>query len=168
MNMKNAVLKKFFDEDHKYTDNDGNVYYQVPLDEYMKTEEFKTFPAVTRVDTDSRTGKDIEFECHFMSSSCWTDVYPHMIISKSPSELTVEYVDLDAEIISGSGFDGSAEYRLLVNVDEKGLLVRKWARKVQRARKKIKGKFVHLYYFKNGCEHFVPNQYPRYYRDPSF
>lgn len=158
-------IKKFFNEEDSFIQN-GKKVYLVPLKEFIKTEEFATFPSVSRQDKDNRTGEVSEVKCHFLNSSCWTDVYPHMIIGKTKSEKTIEYVNLDHKAVGGEFPD--VEYEVMVRVNEDGTLNRDYIRDVQRARKKINGKFVNLQYYKDDCEHFVPTEFPRYYRDPSF
>lgn len=162
--MKNIELKKFFNEEDSF-EQDGKKIYLVPLKEFMKTEEFSSFSPVTCLDKDS-SGQITETKCQFLNSSYWSDVYPHLIIEKTPSEKTVRFVDLDSKVISGTLPD--VEYEIMVRVNEDGTLNTDFIREVRKARIKKNGKFINLNYFKDGCEHFVPTTYPRYYRDPSF
>ena len=162
--MKNIELKKFFNEEDSF-EQDGKKIYLVPLKEFMKTEEFSSFSPVTCLDKDS-SGQITETKCQFLNSSCWTDVYPHLIIEKTPSEKTVWCVDLDSKAVSGTWPD--VEYEIMVRVNGDGTLNTDFVKEVRKARIKKNGKFINLNYFKDGCEHFVPTTYPRYYRDPSF
>ena len=164
--MKNIDLKKFFNEEDSF-EQDGKKIYLVPLKEFMKTEEFSSFSPVTCLDKDS-SGQITETKCQFLNSSAWTDVYPHLIVDKTPSEKTVWCIDLDSKVVSGTWPD--VEYEIMVRVNEDGTLNTDFKQKIHRAREKCPndGKFYNLNYFKNGCEHFVPTTYPRYYRDPSF
>ena len=116
--MKNIELKKFFNEEDSF-EQDGKKIYLVPLKEFMKTEEFSSFSPVTCLDKDS-SGQITETKCQFLNSSCWTDVYPHLIIDKTPSEKTVRFVDLDSKAVSGTWPD--VEYEIMVRVNEDGTL----------------------------------------------
>ena len=150
--MKNIELKKFFNEEDSF-EQDGKKIYLVPLKEFMKTEEFSSFSPVTCLDKDS-SGQITETKCQFLNSSCWTDVYPHLIIDKTPSEKTVRFVDLDSKAVSGTLPD--VEYEIMVRVNEDGTLNTDFVKEVRKARIKKNGKFINLNYFKDRCEHFVP------------
>lgn len=164
--MKNTDLKKFFNEEDSFEQN-GKKIYLVPLKEFMKTEEFSSFSPVTCLDKDG-SGQITETKCQFLNSSYWTDIYPHLIIKKTPSEKTVWCIDLDSKAVSGTWPD--VEYEIMVRVNEDGTLNTDFKQKIHRAREKCpkSGKFYNLNYYKDGCEHFVPTTYPRYYRDQSF
>ena len=165
--IKNTDLKKFFNEEDSF-EQDGKKIYLVPLKEFMKTEEFQNCPEVSRKDKDPLTGEETITKCKFLNSSAWTDVYPHLIIEKTKSEKTVWCIDLDSKVVSGTWPD--VEYEIMVRVNADGSLYTDFKQKIHRAREKCPkdGKFYNLNYFKDGCEHFVPTTYPRYYRDPSF
>lgn len=164
--LSSSDLKKFFDEDHSF-EQDGKRIYLVPLKEFMKTEEFASFSPVSRQDKDNITGETSITKCQFLNSSVLTDVCPHMIIDKTKSEKTVKYVHLDEKAVGGEF--PNTEYEMMVRVNEDGSLNRDFVHEVQKARFRNKeGEFVNTWYYKNGCEHFSPVEYPRYYRDPSF
>lgn len=159
-------LKQFFNEEDSFEQN-GKMIYLVPLKEFMKTEEFASFSPVSRKDKNETTGETKITKCQFLNSSVWTDVYPHMIIDKTKSEKTVKYVDLSEKAVGGEF--PNIEYEIIVRVNEDGTLNRDFVREVKKGRFKNKeGKFVNTWYYKRGCEHFCPVEYPRYYRDPSF
>lgn len=154
-------LKKFFDPKYSFEQN-GKMIYQVPLKEFMKTEEFARLSPVSRIEKDGK-----EIKCQFLNSSSLTDVYPHMIIKKTKSEKTVWFVDLDERVVSGTWPD--LEYDFMVRVNEDGTLNRDFVHEVQKGRfKNNEGKFLNTWYYKNSYAHYGPVEYPRYYRDPSF
>lgn len=157
-------LTQFFNEEDSFEQN-GKKVYLVPLKEFMKSEEFASFSPVSRKDKNSGTGETSITKCQFLNSSCWSDVYPHMIIGKTKTEKTVQYVNLDEKAVGGIWPE--VEYEIMVRVNEDGTLNRDYVREVQKGRFRNKeGKFVNTWYYKNGCEHFCPTEYPRYYRDP--
>ena len=159
-------MKKLFSEEYSFEQNDKKVYL-VPLKEFMKTEEFATFPSISCHNKDNRTGETTITKCQFLNSSCWTDVHPQMIINKTKTEKTIQYVDLDHKAVGGEFPD--VQYEIMVRVNEDGTLNRDYIHEVQKGRFKNKdGKFENTWYYKDGCVRFCPVEYPRYYIDPSF
>lgn len=168
--MLNTELKKFFDEDLSFEQN-GKMVHLVPLKEFMKTEEYKTFPSINYKDPDLmpediESEEDRKSECHFLNSVVWTDVHPNMIIEKTKTEKTVWYVELDERAVGGCF--PNVEYELYVRVNDDGTLNRDYVDEIQKARKKVRGEFVDLGFYKDGCVHFYPTNEPRFYHDPSF
>ena len=79
---------------------------RVSLKEFMKTEKFANLPTING--------------CHFGNTGCWTDVDPCLIVESSPSGKTINVIELDYEVTSGSMGDGSAEYEFYLNLTDNG------------------------------------------------
>ena len=159
-------MTTFFNEKYSFKQN-GKKIYLVPLKEFMKTEEFASFSPVSRCDKDNRTDEVSITKCQFLNSSCLTDIHPHMIIGKTKTEKSVQYVSLDERVVRGEFPD--VEYEIMVRVNEDGTLNRDYVKKAQKGRFKNKeGKFENTWYYRNGCENLCPVEYPRYYIDPNF
>lgn len=158
-------LKRFFSKEHSFVQN-GKTIYLIPLKEFMKTEEFARLSPVSRQDKNDITGETSITKCQFLNSVCFTDVHPHLIVKKTKSEKTVWYVNLDETPVKGTW--PNVEYELMVRVNSDGTLNRDFVYEIQKARKKVLGKFINMVFYKKGCERFIPTEYPRYYEDPCF
>ena len=158
--LTSSDLKKFFNEDLSFEQADKRIYL-VPLKEFMKSEEFSKLPSVTYLDKDDNSKTD----CHFLNSITLTDVRPNLIVGKTKSEKTVNYVGLAGRAVSCFP---NAQYELYVRLNEDGTLNRDFVCGVRKSRKKVLGKSIDMEFYAKGVEHYYPTNEPRYYHVPSF
>ena len=158
--LSNEDLKKFFDENLSFEQADKRIYL-IPLKEFMKSEEFSKLPSVTYIDKDDNSKTD----CHFLNSITLTDVRPNIIVGKTKSEKTVQYVGLAGRAVRCFP---NVQYELYVRLNADGTLNRDFVCSVRKSRKKVLGKFIDMEFYAKGVEHYYPTNEPRYYHDPSF
>ena len=158
--LSSSDLKKFFDENLSFEQGNKRIYL-VPLKEFMKSEEFSELPSVTYIDKDNNR----KTECHFLNSIAWTDVRPNIIVGKTKSEKTVNYVGLAGRVVRSFP---NVEYELYVRLNADGTLNRDFVCSVRKSHKKVLGKVIDMEFYAKGVVHYYPTNEPRYYHDPSF
>lgn len=86
------------------------------------------------------------------TGSYWSDCYPFEVIKVSPSGKTITIRAMDAKVVSGTTYDGTAEYEYSSNPQGKTYTVRN---------RKYGG-------WRTPCNMRINFGYAREYRDPSF
>lgn len=148
--LTSSDLKKFFNEDLSF-EQAGETIYLVPLNEFMKSEEFSKLPSLTYND-------DNKSECHFLNSITLTDSRPNLIVGKTKSEKTVHYVGLAGRAVGGCF--PNVQYELYVRLNADGTLNRDFVCSVRKSHKKE--------FYANGSVQYYPTNEPCYYHVPNF